>query len=373
MAPFLPVARPDLSGNEERYVVEAIRSSWISSTGRFVERFEREFAEVCGGSAAIAAANGTVALHLALLALEAGPGDEVLVPSLTYVAVANSVRYVGAEPVFVDVDLATWCIDPTKLAAAIGPRTRGIIAVHSYGHPADMDAIADVARERNLWVIEDAAQAHLASYKGRPVGSLGTMATFSFYGNKVLTAGEGGAVLTRVPALEAAARVLKNQGVDPKRRYFHPIVGHNFRLTNVACALLCAQLERREAILVRRREIFARYRRALDGIPGVRFQPVAEWAEVSPWLYSITIDESSFGAHRDTVVERLAERGVETRPFFHPLHRLPPYEAAWRERNQALPETERLSGMGLNLPTYNALTDDDVDRVAEAVRAARAS
>ncbi len=195
----IPVAVPDLSGNEEKYAVEAIRSSWISSTGPFVHRFEKEFAELCGTRAAISVCNGTVALHLALLALDVRPGDEVLVPSLTYVATANAVRYVGAEPVFVDVDPGTWCMDPGQLEASITRRTKGIIPVHLYGHPADMDAINHVAAVHGLWVVEDAAEAHLASYKGRKTGSLAPIATFSFYGNKTFTCGEGGAITLNDP------------------------------------------------------------------------------------------------------------------------------------------------------------------------------
>src|SRR5512140_490887 len=181
----IPVASADLSGDEEKYVVDAIRSSWISSTGAYISRFESEFAGLCGARTTVGVCNGTVALHLALLALDVRPGDEVLVPSLTYIATANACRYVGAEPVFVDVDPQTWCVDPTKLEAAITRRTRGVIAVHLYGHPADMDAITHLAGVHGLWVVEDAAEAHMAKYRGRPVGGLGTIGTFSFYGNKI--------------------------------------------------------------------------------------------------------------------------------------------------------------------------------------------
>jgi perosamine synthetase len=369
MAEFIPVASSDVSGNEEAYVVDAVRSTWISSSGKYVERFEREFAELCGVRAAMAVANGTVALHLALVALGVEPGDEVIVPALGYVAAANAVRYAGAEPVFVDADPATWCIDPSKIAAAVGPKTRGILPVHVYGHPADMDAVGEVARARGLWVLEDAAEAHVARYKGRVAGSLGTMATFSFYGNKVLTAGEGGAVTTADAQLEARARLYKNQGMDPARRYFHPVVGYNYRLTNVACAILCAQLERREAILARRRAIFARYQAGLEGVPGIGMQPVAPWAEISPWLFCITV-EAAAAMGRDALMKRLGEQKIDSRPFFVPLHRLPPYEAASRARGEELPVTERLSATGINLPTYNAMRDEDVDRVCDVIRKA---
>src|SRR6476661_6359846 len=219
----IPVAAPDLTGNEEKYVLEALRSSWISSTGPFIDRFEREFAAVNGTRTSLGVCNGTVALHLALLALDVRPGDEVLIPSLTYIATANAVRYVGAEPVFVDVDPETWCIDPQRLEDAITPRTRGIIPVHLYGHPADMDAINHLAAVHGLWVVEDAAEAHFARYKNQIVGSLGRIATFSFYGNKILTSGEGGALTLDDPHLELRIRTLRGQGMDPSRRYFFPV------------------------------------------------------------------------------------------------------------------------------------------------------
>lgn len=367
----IPVATPDLSGNEERYVLEALRSSWISSTGPFVGRFERAFAEQCGTRAAIGVANGTLALHLALLTMDLRPGDEVLVPSLTYIATANAVRYCGAEPVFVDVDPATWCMDPAQLEASITRRTKGIIPVHLYGHPADMDAIGHVAATHGLWVVEDAAEAHFARYKGRLTGSLARIGVFSFYGNKVLTSGEGGAVTLDDPALERRARLLRGQGVDPDRRYFFPITGYNYRLTNICCALLCAQLERAPQIIARRRAIYARYRAALEGVPGIGFQPEASWAEISPWLFSITVDAAQYGRTRDDLGALLAAAGIETRPFFHPLHRLPPFWEESRRRGEVLPVTDLLGAAGLNLPTFTRMSDGDIDRVASAIREGR--
>lgn len=367
----IPVAAPDLSGNEERYVLEALRSSWISSTGPFVGRFEQAFATQCGTRAAIGVANGTLALHLALLTMDLRPGDEVLVPSLTYIATANAVRYCGAEPVFVDVDPRTWCMDPTQLEASITRRTKAIIPVHLYGHPADMDAIGRIAATHGLWVVEDAAEAHFARYKGRPTGSLARIGVFSFYGNKVLTSGEGGAVTLDDPALERRARLLRGQGVDPDRRYFFPITGYNYRLTNLCCALLCAQLERAPQLLSRRWAVYARYRAALEGVPGIGFQPTASWAELSPWLFSVTVEAAEFGRTRDELAALLAEAGIETRPFFRPLHRLPPFAEESRRRGEVLPVTERLGSSGLNLPTFTQLRDADVDRIAEAIRNAR--
>jgi len=363
----IPVSIPDLSGNEERYVADAVKSTWISSTGAYVKRFESEFAVLAGTKYALSVANGTLALHLAMIAMNIGPGDEVIVPSLTYIATANAVKYVGATPVFVDVDPATWCLDPTKLNAAITPRTKGIIPVALYGHPADMDAINTIAARHNLWVVDDTAEAHMATYRGRPAGSLAPMSTFSFYGNKIITSGEGGALTYDDPELDARLRMLRSQGMDPKRRYYFPIIGYNFRLTNVACALLCAQLERKEQILSRRRAIFADYRRKLAGIPGIGFQPVAKWAEPAPWLFCITADETQFGMDRDALALKLEERGIETRPFFVPIHGLPPYRTGGTVAE--LPVTEQLARSGLNLPTFGGMTDAQVDYVCQAISA----
>jgi perosamine synthetase len=367
----IPVAVPDLSGNEEKYVVEAIRSSWISSTGAFIERFEKEFTELCGTHSTIGVCNGTVALHLAMLALDVRPGDEVLVPSLTYIATANAVRYVGAEPVFVDVDPNTWCIDPNLLEANITRRTKGIIAVHLYGHPADMDAINHIAAVHGLWVVEDAAEAHMARYKGRPTGNLARLATFSFYGNKIFTCGEGGAITLDDPQLEIRVRALRGQGMDPQRRYYFPITGYNFRLTNVACAMLCAQIERRDKIIERRRRIYATYHELLAEIPGIGLQPVAAWAELAPWLFCITVDEKKYGLSRDELMGLLAKEGIETRPFFASLHRLPPFREESYRRGENLPVTDHLSRTGMNLPTYTGMTSSDIEGIVDTIRRAR--
>jgi perosamine synthetase len=362
----VPVSIPDLSGNEEKYVVDAVRSTWISSTGGYVKRFESEFAQLAGTRYALSVANGTVALHLAMSAQGVGPGDEVIVPSLTYIATANAVKYVGGTPVFVDVDPATWCMDPDRIGAAITPRTRGIIPVALYGHPADMDPINAIAQKHGLWVVDDTAEAHMARYRGRPAGSLATMSTFSFYGNKIITSGEGGALTYDDPELDGRLRMLRSQGMDPNRRYYFPIIGYNFRLTNIACALLCAQLERKQEIIARRREIFAAYRRLLAGVPGVGFQPVADWAEPAPWLFCITIDAAQFGMDRDALAGTLEEKGVETRPFFVPMHTLPPYQTAG-ESPVHLPVSEQLARDGVNLPTFGGMTDEQVAYVCDAI------
>ena len=359
---------PELSGNEERYVTEAVRSTWISSTGAFITRFENEFSRICGTECALSVCNGTVALHLALLGLDVRRGDEVLVPSLTYVATANAVRYVGAEPVFVDVDPGTWCMDPKLIEDRITRRTKGIIAVHLYGHPADMDSINRMAAVHGLWVVEDAAEAHMALYKGRTVGGLGRIGTFSFYGNKIFTCGEGGAVTLNDPQLETRLKALRGQGMDPDRRYYFSITGYNFRLSNIACGLLYGQLERRRELIEKRQVVFDAYRTQLSSVPGIGFQPVADWAEPSPWLFCITVDEKEYGHSRDDLANHLAVLGIETRPFFMSLHRLPPFREKSMLRKERLPVTDTLSACGMNLPTYVGLKESEIEFISEEIK-----
>ena len=365
---LIPLAVPDLGGDEEQYVVEAMRSSWISSSGKFVERFERDFAEACQVTHAIPVSNGTVALHLAVAALGAGPGDEVIVPSLTYIATANAVRYVGSRPVFADADPATWCIDPDHVAALVSPRTVGIIAVHLYGHPADMDRLRAVADQHGLWIVEDAAEAPFAAYRGKPTGSLGDIGTFSFYGNKVITSGEGGAVTTNDAELAARMRLLRSQGRDPTRRYYFPVLGYNYRLTNVACAILCAQLERRHSFLEKRQVIADRYRDNLNDVAELANQPIASWARWTPWLASVLnlVDEA--GSDRDALQRHLASVGIETRPFFMPVHLMPYLAECVSGQDVDLPRTAKLARQGINLPTNPQMSLEDVDRVVAAIR-----
>jgi perosamine synthetase len=367
----IPVAAPDLTGKEETYLLDALRSTWISSTGPYLDRFERDFAEICHTRFALPVSNGTVALHLALLGLDVRPGDEVLVPSLSYVATANAVRYVGAEPVFVDVDPDTWCIDPTKLEQAVTRRTKGIIPVHLYGHPADMDPINHLASVHGLWVVEDAAEAHGALYKGRPVGGMSDIATFSFYGNKIVTSGEGGALTLNNPSLATRLRTLRGQGMDPLRRYYFPVIGYNFRLTNLAAAILCAQLERFDEIAAGRQAVFDGYTSRLRDVPGISFQPIADWAKPAPWLFSITIDERTYGRSRDETMALLNRANIDSRPFFIPIHTLPPYREEANARGTTLPVTDRLAASGINLPTYASLTEANLDRICDVLKEGR--
>jgi len=360
---FIPVAAPDLNGNEKTYVLDCLESTWISSSGKYLDRFEAGFAEFCGVRHAVACSNGTTALHLALAALGVGPGDEVIVPTLTFVATANTVTYCGARAVFVDAEPETWTIDPAALEASITPRTKGIIAVHLFGHPADMTAINAIARRHGLFVLEDAAQAHGAECRGRRAGALGDIATFSFFGNKIVTTGEGGMVVTDDDAVADRMRLLRTHGMDPHRRYWHPVIGYNYRMTNLAAAIGVAQLERVDWQLDRRHEIAGWYREELGRTGGLTCQGEKAWARHVWWMFSVLVSEGM--AERDDVMDAMRRRGIETRPIVHPLHTLPPYVDA--NRGQRFPVAEAIARNGINLPTWAGLTRDQVRSVCDAL------
>ena len=360
---FIPVAEPALVGREREYVLDCIESNWISSAGSYVERFEAAFAEFCDVKHAAACSNGTVALHLALRALELDEGEEVIVPSLTFVATANAVAYCGATPVFADSDAGTWNMDVAHVESLVTPRTRGIIAVHLFGLPADMHGLRSVADRHGLFLVEDAAEAHGARYHGRAAGSLGDVATFSFYGNKILTTGEGGMVTTGDAGIDAKIRRLKGQGMDPDRRYWFPQMGYNYRLTNVAAAIGLAQLERADWHLGRRAEIAAGYRELLGHEPQVRFQAVPKDHVHANWMTSVVL-EGVDERQRDAAMAHLLEHGVETRPFFPPMHRLPMYA---RGNSISLPIAESLSERGLSLPSGAMLGAEQQVRVSSTL------
>ena len=362
---FIPVAAPVFAGREREYVADCMESGWISSGGKYVEMFEAAFAEFCGVRHAVACCNGTAALHVALAALGVGPGDEVIVPTLTFVATANAVTYCGARPVFVDSEPAAWNLDPARVEEKITPRTKGIIAVHLYGHPAEMDELRVVARRRGLFLLEDAAEAHGALYRGRTAGSLGDAAAFSFYGNKIISTGEGGMVTTDDAALAARARLLRGQGMDPERRYWFPVVGYNYRMTNLPAAIGLAQLERADWHTGRRREVAEGYLALLRDVPGLRRQEESEWARHAYWMFSVVLGRES-RVERDALMARMHERGVETRPLFYPVHLLPPYREA--ARGEEFPVAEWLARRGLSLPTWAGLGADDLKYVCEVLR-----
>lgn len=359
------VAHPKLAGNERKYVLDCLDTSWISSIGKYINAFEDSFAKFCGVKHAIATNNGTTALHLALVALDLKPGDEVIIPTVTYIATANAVRYCGAIPVLVDVCPDTLNIDPADIKRRITARTRGIIPVHLYGHPAEMEPINQIARSHGLWVVEDAAEAHGAEILGRKVGGLGTCATFSFFGNKIITTGEGGMVTTNDDALSAKLRQFRGQGMDPKRRYWFPVIGYNYRMTNIQAAIGMAQMETIGRALTDRETLANWYNNALAELQGEMILPKQQpWAKHVYWMYTIYLREGG-EQQRDLVMRRLDEMGIETRPVFYPMHVLPPYQ-----EEAVYPVADLWAQRGINLPTHQDLTHDDVHRIADSLKKA---
>jgi perosamine synthetase len=357
---FIPVAHPYFAGNEKKYVTECLDTMWVSSIGRFIPEFEKAFAGFCEVEHAVACNSGTSAIHLALMAFDVKAGDEVIVPALTYVASANAVRYCGAQPVLVDSEPRTMNLDPAKIESRIGPRTRGIIAVHLYGHPADMGAIMEIARRRKLFVVEDAAEAHGGLCRGRKVGGIGDISAFSFFGNKIITTGEGGMVTTNDPDLARKVRLLRGQGMDPQRRYWFPMIGYNYRMTNIAAAIGLAQMEKAKEHTEARSRVAGWYHRHLAPLADFIDRPVAEpWARHAFWSYTVLLKEQHT-ANRDALMSALAERGVETRPVFYPTHLMPPY----LEPEGSYPVAEDLARRGISLPTHALLTEEDVACVA---------
>lgn len=360
---FIPVAAPVFNGNERKYVDDCIDTTWVSSAGKYISLFEQEFAAFCGVKHALCCANGTVALHLTLLAYDLKAGDEVIIPTLTYVATANCVRYCGATPVFVDSEPKTWNIDPEKIKAAITPRTKGIIVVHLYGHPVDMDPVMAIAEQHGLFVIEDAAEAHGALYKGKPVGSIGHISSFSFFGNKIMTTGEGGMVTTNDDQAAQKLRQIKGQGVDPSRRYWFPMIGYNYRMTNVEAAIGLAQLEKISWHMEQRKRVANHYKRRFHRHASIQVQPEMPYATNSYWMTSIVLTGET--PTRDDVMAKMLERGVETRPFFYPMHILPMYQEY--AIGQSFPVADQVSAHGINLPSFGSITDSELDYVCDSL------
>lgn len=361
----ISVAQPKLAGNERKYVLDCLDTSWISSNGKYIVEFEKTFASFCGVKHAIATNNGTTALHLALVVLGLQPGDEVIIPTVTYIATANAVRYCGATPVLVDVVEGTMNIDPADIERKITPRTKGIIPVHLYGHPAEMGPVMDVARKHGLWVVEDAAEAHGAECQGTRVGAIGDMATFSFFGNKIVTTGEGGMITTNDDALAEKLRLFRGQGMDPKRRYWFPVIGYNYRMTNIQAAIGLAQMENIDTALADRDRLARWYNESLAPIADRIVMPSeASWARQVFWMYNIFLRDGDEN-RRDAVMQAMDADGIETRPVFYPMHVLPPYAEDTR-----YDVADTWAQRGINLPPHQDLTRQDIQRVADSLTAA---
>jgi perosamine synthetase len=354
-----PVYQPSLSGNEKEYVNQCLDSTWISSKGKFISEFEDGFKAYIGARHAATVANGTVALHLALLALGIGPEAEVIVPTLTYIASVNAIAYTGATPVFCDSLKSTWQMDPEDVRRKITPRTRAILAVHLYGQPCEMDALKQIARDHNLFLVEDCAEALGSYYKGRHVGTDGDIGTFSFFGNKTITTGEGGMVVTDDDTLHDRMTHFKGQGLAKYREYWHDVIGYNYRMTNICAAIGLAQLERADSFIAKKRQIANWYRRELKDLP-VTFQEEAGDVRHSYWMVSILVPDAS---DRDPLRSALLKNGIETRPLFYPVHSMPMYSSAFQRH----PVAENLGWRGINLPSYPGLEEGDVKEICAAI------
>ncbi|MBI1767939.1 MAG: DegT/DnrJ/EryC1/StrS family aminotransferase [Bacteroidetes bacterium] len=359
---MIPISQPSITQKEIDYVTDAVKSTWISSLGKYIDKFESDFARFCGTKHAIAVSNGTVAIHLALVAHRIGPGDEVIIPNLTFVATANAVLHAGAVPVLVDIDPFNLCIDPNKIEEAITPRTKAIMPVHLYGHPCDMKAIIEIAKRNNLLVIEDAAEAHGAKAYGKTVGNWGDCATFSFYGNKNLTTGEGGMITTNDEEYNLRCRYLRDHAMSKEKRYWHTEVGYNYRMTNIQAALGCAQLERIQDLMQKRAQLFSWYSKALNNIDGLQLNRTSDWATNSYWLICLQNSNWKTEQERDEFMLRLKSSGVDSRPFFYPLSEMPYLKA-----DVDTPVTHAVYKRGINLPTFYDLAEDQVKTICDCI------
>ncbi|MDO8803073.1 MAG: DegT/DnrJ/EryC1/StrS family aminotransferase [Elusimicrobiota bacterium] len=363
---MIPVNEPLLKGNELAYVTECIKTGWISSAGRFIEQFEQKWSAYCGMEHGVSMCNGTVALQAAVAALELKPGDEIIMPSFTIISCALAAVYNGAKPVLVDCDPETWTMDPAAIEAKINPKTRAIMPVHIYGHPCDMDPILALAKKHSLAVIEDAAEAHGAEYKGRKCGSFGDISCFSFYANKIITAGEGGMALTSNPVYAERLKAQRNLCFRPERRFFHTELGHNFRITNMQAAVALAQMEQIEEFLKKKRAMARAYQEKLKGVKGLTLPVEKDWAKNVYWMYGLVLDGSR-GMDAVQFAKLLSTEGVETRPFFLGLHEQPVFHDMGLFRGERYPVTERIAANGLYLPSGLAITPQQIEQAADAV------
>ncbi|OGH06077.1 MAG: hypothetical protein A2W22_04135 [Candidatus Levybacteria bacterium RBG_16_35_11] len=355
----IPLTEPYIAGNEIKYVNDCIRSTWISG-GKYVKIFEEKFSKFCKTKYATSVTSGTAALHVALYALSLGTKDEVIIPDLTYVASSNAVTYTGAKPVFVDVNKETGTIDPEKIEEKISKRTKAIIAVHLYGHPCDMDIINEIARQHKLIVIEDACEAHGALYKSRPTGSLSRAGCFSFFGNKTITTGEGGMIVSNDKKLIEKINYLKFHSMTKKNYYYHDSIGFNYRLTNLQSAFGLAQLEKVQEVLKKKRKNAEIYNLLLKDIDEVRLPVEKNWAKSSYWLYSIVLRKKGL---RNKLIKALRKKNIDTRPFFIPMHALPMFRQKGDFRNSSF-----LSENGMNLPSSPLLEENQIEFICEQIK-----
>ena len=363
---MIPVNQPLISKNALKYVSDCIKTGWVSSAGTYISRFEYEFAKFVGMKHAITTTSGTSALHLSLATLGIGPHDEVIVPAHTMFACAAAVVYTGATPIVVDVERDTWNMDVSLVEAKISKRTKVIMPVHIYGHPVDMDPIIALAKKYRLTVVEDAAEAHGALYRGKMVGSIGTIGAFSFYANKIITTGEGGMVVTNNEKLAKRARSLRDLAHSPKRRFLHEEVGFNYRLTNLQAALGLAQLEEVDRFIRKKLWMAQLYNKHLSKIEGITLPPKKPWAKNVYWMYAIVV-EDAFGISRDELQKKLYERGIDTRTFFIPLHRQSALKRLGLVTSDTYPVADEIAERGMYLPSGLAITKKEIEEVCDTI------
>lgn len=378
--PSIPLSAPEIRGKEWKYVKDCLDTGWVSSVGKYVERFEQMIAERVGAGSAVATSSGTSALHTALLVGGVQPDDEVLVSTLTFIAPVNAIRYVGARPILIDAEPDFWQLDAQKVKSFLtqncayssgelrnrrtGRRVRAILPVHILGHPAEMEAIVSLAREFNLLVIEDASECLGAKYRGQNVGALADLACFSFNGNKIITTGGGGAIVTSNPEWAARAKYLTTQAKDDPIEFVHEEIGYNYRLTNLQAAMGCAQLERLDEYVNQKRRIAAHYKSALASTPGITAMPEAPWACSTFWLYTILVDEDRLGLSARGLMKRLEEKGIQTRPLWQPMHRSPVHRHCEITSGEV---ADWLHARALSLPCSVGLTESDQDYVISCI------
>lgn len=365
---MIPVCVPLLGGKELEYVSNCINTNWISSKGKYVEKFEKRFAEYCGCKYGISTTNGTTSLHVALVSIGVKETDEVIVPAFTMISSAFSIVYCRAKPVLVDADPETWNMDVDKIEEKISERTKAIMPVHIYGHPCDMDSIMKIAKKHDLYVVEDAAEAHGAECRGEKAGGIGDVGCFSFYANKIITCGEGGMLITNNAEIAKEARALKDLSFSEgkKRVYLHSEIGYNYRMTNLQAAIGLAQFERIEELVQMRRKNAQLYSKFLQNVEGLRLPIEKEWAKNVYWMYSILI-EPSFGMSRDELMLELEKKGVETRPFFVPMNRQPVFRKMRLFKGEKYPVAEALSAKGLYLPSSSGLKQEEIEYVSNCI------
>lgn len=366
---FIPICEPFLAGNEKKYVMDAMETNWISSHGKYIGAFEEKFAEFCGVRHAIATTNGTTSIHLALAALEIGPGDEVILPSFTMMATVLPIIYVGATPVFVDCCKDTWCMDPEQIEVKITPRTRAILPVHIYGHPCDMEFIMRIADERGIAVVEDAAEAHGAMQGTKRVGSFGRFGCFSFYANKIITTGEGGMVVADDDGLAERCRSLKNLAFlpDAARRFEHHEIGFNYRMTNIQAAIGLAQMECVDELMERRRKNAMLYSERLHEVPGITLPVEQKGYHNVYWMYGVLVDGYS-EIDIPILQKRLSDRGVDTRRFFFPMHKQPVLNKLGYGCSFSYEVSEDIYERGILLPSGGSLSVSQIDYVCDSLR-----